>query len=358
MSVSRIHSLVDDDYDEKAIRKKRRKVGPGYRFQLHNDELIDYYLKNKVQGIDLHDIHHAIAEVDILDYEPHDLPRLAAIQSKDPFWYFFYRLENYGRRTRGGDDGGNNRTLKNGLGKWKVTGTFHPLRSENTNQLIGTKRTLVYCPLTAGLSPEAEATVNKLNKGNIKGKPSEWTIHEFHLPSAFPNPNKYIIVMLNKKGGKPLDLSPAKAQVTNFPHNVTNTCDASFAIDSADHVLATTEYNDKRVSSCVPFVSMIPEQRTLLQEFLMNDSYTDGSIDPIPLIQAELDQNFDFISEGSEDDATFKRLCDELCIKSSDLQSVVGNTPSPQSPNFFESNMLLSQGCVTLLKSPQLNHNI
>ncbi|KAM7266505.1 hypothetical protein ACFE04_004402 [Oxalis oulophora] len=86
----------------------------------------------------------------------------------------------------------------------------------------------------------------------------------------------------------------------------------------------------------------------------MNDSYTDGSIDPIPLIQAELDQNFDFISEGSEDDAAFKRLCDELCIKSSDLQSVVGNTPSPQSPNFFESNMLPSQGCVTLLKSPQL----
>ncbi|KAM7275183.1 hypothetical protein ACFE04_017049 [Oxalis oulophora] len=180
---------------------------------------------------------------------------------------------------------------------------------------------LIYSPLTAGLSP---------NKGNRKGMPSEWTIQEFHLPSTFPNPNKYIIVMLNKKGGKPVDLSPAKAQVTNFPQNVTNTCDASFAIDSADHVLATTEYNDKRISSCV---------RTFLQEFLMNDSYTDGSIDPIPLIQVELDQNFDFISEGSEDDAAFKRLCDELCIKSSDLQSVVGNTPSPQSPNFFESNI-------------------
>ena len=44
----------------------------GFRFRPTDEELVDYYLKNKVQGMDFH-AEGIIDEIDILKFEPWDL---------------------------------------------------------------------------------------------------------------------------------------------------------------------------------------------------------------------------------------------------------------------------------------------
>ncbi|KAM7275841.1 hypothetical protein ACFE04_017707 [Oxalis oulophora] len=201
-------SLDDDDDDDGDgdgdgnRRSKKRRVG--LRFHPSSDELINHYLKKKVLKIDLHELDQCIREIDILKFDPQDLPAFSKLPSDDWYWYFYYRLEDSGRRTRGGGSGGNNRTVKTGNGKWKATGNIRPVKDKKTNKQIGTKKTLVYCP-----------------KPKAKPQPkvhSEWVIHEYQLLPDFHNPDKYVIVMLKKNIG---DKSVDKAQeAINLPEEV------------------------------------------------------------------------------------------------------------------------------------------
>ncbi|KAM7277322.1 hypothetical protein ACFE04_019188 [Oxalis oulophora] len=198
-------SLDDGDGDDNRRLKKRRV---GLRFHPSGDELINHYLKKKVLKIDLHELDQWITEIDILNFEPQDLPAFSTVQSDDWYWYFYYRLEDSGRRTRGGGSGGNNRTVKTGNGKWKATGKIRPVKNKKTNQQIGTKKTLVYCPNVVVPKPKAKPQA-KVH--------SEWAIHEYQLLPGFPNPDKYVIVMLKKNVDKSVD----EAQETiNLPEEV------------------------------------------------------------------------------------------------------------------------------------------
>ncbi|KAM7276207.1 hypothetical protein ACFE04_018073 [Oxalis oulophora] len=209
-------SLDDDDDDDGDgdgdgnRRSKKRRVG--LRFHPSSDELINHYLKKKVLKIDLHELDQCIREIDILKFDPQDLPAFSTVQSDDWYWYFYYRLEDSGRRTRGGGSGsgGYNRTVKTGNGKWKATGNIRPVKDKKTNKKIGTKKTLVYCPNVVVPKPKPKA------KPQAKVH-SEWAIHEYQLLPDFPNPDKYVIVMLKKNGDKSVD----KAQETiNLPEEV------------------------------------------------------------------------------------------------------------------------------------------
>ncbi|XP_073142511.1 NAC domain-containing protein 89-like [Henckelia pumila] len=123
---------------------------PGFRFSPTDEELIQYYLKKKLQGFE--DGIEVIPELDICRHEPWDLPAQAVIQS-DSEWFFF---SPRGKKYPNGSQ--SKRATANGY--WKATGRERSVKSGSN--LIGTKRTLVF---HMGRAP--------------KGQRTEWIMHEY-----------------------------------------------------------------------------------------------------------------------------------------------------------------------------------
>ncbi|KAI4352581.1 hypothetical protein L6164_006818 [Bauhinia variegata] len=127
---------------------------PGFRFHPTDEELVDFYLKRKIQqqplSIEL------IRQVDIYKYDPWDLPKLASTGEKE--WYFYCpRDRKYRNSTRP------NRVTRAGF--WKATGTDRPIYSSD-GKCIGLKKSLVFYRGRAA-----------------KGIKTDWMMHEFRLPS-------------------------------------------------------------------------------------------------------------------------------------------------------------------------------
>ncbi|KAF0900821.1 hypothetical protein E2562_035318 [Oryza meyeriana var. granulata] len=128
-------------------------VMPGFRFHPTEEELIEFYLRRKVEGkrfnIEL------IAFVDLYRYDPCDLPALASIGDKE--WFFYVPRD---RKYRNGDRP--NRVTPSGY--WKATGADRMVRVDG-NRPIGLKKTLVFY---VGKAP--------------KGLRSSWIMNEYRLP--------------------------------------------------------------------------------------------------------------------------------------------------------------------------------
>ncbi|OIW12458.1 hypothetical protein TanjilG_04207 [Lupinus angustifolius] len=127
------------------------KLPPGFRFHPTDQELIIYYLSEKVLDNNFSSI--AIAEVDLNKCEPWELPSMAKMGEKE--WYFFcVRDKKYptGQRT--------NRATN--AGYWKATGKDKDIYQERA--LIGMKKTLVFYK---GRAP--------------KGEKTNWVMHEYRL---------------------------------------------------------------------------------------------------------------------------------------------------------------------------------
>ncbi|KAK6139508.1 hypothetical protein DH2020_026739 [Rehmannia glutinosa] len=107
-------------------------VMPGFRFHPTEEELVEFYLRRKVEG------------------KP-----LAAIGEKE--WYFYVPRD---RKYRNGDRP--NRVTTSGY--WKATGADRMIRSENLRS-IGLKKTLVFY---SGKAP--------------KGIRTSWIMNEYRLP--------------------------------------------------------------------------------------------------------------------------------------------------------------------------------
>nr|QOI08311.1 NAC019_7A.1 [Triticum aestivum] len=129
-------------------------VMPGFRFHPTEEELIEFYLRRKVDGkrfnIDL------IASVDLYRYDPWDLPALASIGDKE--WFFYVPRD---RKYRNGDRP--NRVTPSGY--WKATWADRMVKVVEGNRSIGLKKTLVFY---VGKAP--------------KGLRSSWIMNEYRLP--------------------------------------------------------------------------------------------------------------------------------------------------------------------------------
>lgn len=145
---------------------------PGFRFHPTDEELVDFYLRRKVEkkpiSIEL------IKQIDIYKYDPWDLPKGSNVGDKE--WYFFCRR---GRKYRNSIRP--NRVTSSGF--WKATGIDRPIYSEgHRDHCVGLKKSLVYYRGSAG-----------------KGTKTDWMMHEFRLPPPDYQPNKSTskIIQLN-----------------------------------------------------------------------------------------------------------------------------------------------------------------
>ncbi|CAN4077192.1 unnamed protein product [Withania somnifera] len=150
--------------------KEETQLPPGFRFHPTDEELITYYLVNKINDASF--TGRAIADVDLNKSEPWDLPGKAKMEGKE--WYFFsLRDRKYPTGVR------TNRATNSGY--WKTTGKDKEIfNSKNNSELVGMKKTLVFYK---GRAPRGEKTNWVMHEYRIRSKssyrtnkPDEWVV--------------------------------------------------------------------------------------------------------------------------------------------------------------------------------------
>ncbi|KAL2643128.1 hypothetical protein R1flu_010715 [Riccia fluitans] len=173
-----ICSLTKVETGEEALQPQqvvmdhqRNGLPPGFRFHPTDEELVSYYLTNKVQNNTYN--FQAIDEVNLNRCEPWDLPPKAKVGENS--WYFFsHRDRKYptGLRT--------NRATE--AGYWKATGKDREVMSSDTDRLVGMKKTLVFY---MGRAP--------------KGEKTNWIMHEYRIDGSSSPATEWVVCRVFKK---------------------------------------------------------------------------------------------------------------------------------------------------------------
>ncbi|KAM7263988.1 hypothetical protein ACFE04_001671 [Oxalis oulophora] len=173
--------------------RKEETLPPGFRFHPTDEELITYYLINKIS--DSNFSARAVADVDLNKSEPWELPGKAKMGEKE--WYFFsLRDRKYPTGVR------TNRATNTGY--WKTTGKDKEIFNSVSSELVGMKKTLVFY---RGRAP--------------RGEKSNWVMHEYrlHSKSAFrTSKDEWVVCRVFQKtaGIKKYPSNPTRSSIPHY----------------------------------------------------------------------------------------------------------------------------------------------
>ncbi|KAF8403333.1 hypothetical protein HHK36_011435 [Tetracentron sinense] len=111
-------------------------LAPGFRFYPIEEELISFYLLNKIEG-KRQELDRVIPVVDIYEQDPWHLPQLSGERCRGDTEQWFFFTPRQEREARGGRP---NRMTTSGY--WKATGSPSYVFS-SSNRIIGVKKTMV-----------------------------------------------------------------------------------------------------------------------------------------------------------------------------------------------------------------------
>ncbi|KAL5232031.1 hypothetical protein ABZP36_030807 [Zizania latifolia] len=169
------------------LREMESTLPPGFRFCPSDEELVCFYLRNKVAN-------HRVAsgtlvDVDLHAREPWELPEVAKL-TRDEWYFFSFRDRKYATGSR------TNRATKTGY--WKATGKDRIVHEAATHAVVGMRKTLVFY---LGRAPNGHKT--------------SWVMHEFRLetPDSQPKEDWVLCRVFNKK--KPSTTAEAEQGISN-----------------------------------------------------------------------------------------------------------------------------------------------
>nr|UBT01616.1 NAC transcription factor 11 [Litchi chinensis] len=200
---------------------------PGFRFHPTEDELLNFYLKNRVFGKKLHlDI---IGFLNIYHHDPWDLPRLSKIGERE--WYFFVP-----RDRKHGSGGRPNRTTEHGF--WKATGSDRKIVSlSDPKRIIGLRKTLVFYQ---GRAP--------------RGHKTDWVMNEYRLPDNCPLPKDIVLCKIYRKA---TSLKVLEQRAT-MEEEMKNTFHASPSPPSSSMTMETVSFFSQEEELIPPMAPLQP----------------------------------------------------------------------------------------------------
>ncbi|KAG5553298.1 hypothetical protein RHGRI_011233 [Rhododendron griersonianum] len=162
------------------------ELPPGFRFFPTEEELVSFYLHNKLEGI-REDLDRVIPVLYIYDFNPWDLAQFVGERCRGDAEQCFFFIPRQEREARGGRP---NRLTTSGY--WKATGSPGYVYSSTNNRVIGMKRTMVFYK---GRAPTGMKTEWKMNEYKaIEGEASSSTTspipklrQEFSLCRVYKN---------------------------------------------------------------------------------------------------------------------------------------------------------------------------
>ncbi|AEC05581.1 NAC domain containing protein 35 [Arabidopsis thaliana] len=204
-----------DDHDHDMVM-------PGFRFHPTEEELIEFYLRRKVEGkrfnVEL------ITFLDLYRYDPWELPAMAAIGEKE--WYFYVPRD---RKYRNGDRP--NRVTTSGY--WKATGADRMIRSE-TSRPIGLKKTLVFY---SGKAP--------------KGTRTSWIMNEYRLPHHETEKYQKAEISLCRVYKRPgvEDHPSVPRSLSTRHHNHNSSTSSRLALRQQQHHSSSSNHSDNNLNN-------------------------------------------------------------------------------------------------------------
>ncbi|CAI9777287.1 unnamed protein product [Fraxinus pennsylvanica] len=218
------------------------QVTPGFRFYPTEEELVSFYLRNKLQGTRLLDIDRVIPSVDVYDYNPWDLPQFAGERCRGDREEWFFFVPRQERVARGGRP---NRLTAQGY--WKATGTPSFVYSSQ-DRIIGKKRTMVFY---VGRAPHGRKTVWKMN---------EYKAVEFAEASSSTAANPQIWEELSlcrlyqkTKSVRAFDRRPPPDEVAVHHQNVATTSQQNHPLaDATNYLFDNSSSEDHQIAN--PFL--------------------------------------------------------------------------------------------------------
>ncbi|KAI3736711.1 hypothetical protein L2E82_26695 [Cichorium intybus] len=224
-------------------------VPPGFRFHPTEEELVGYYLKRKVESLQI-DL-DVIVDLDLYRMEPWDIEGRCKLgyEEQNEWFFFSHKDRKYPTGTR------TNRATAAGF--WKATGRDKAVLSKD--RIIGMRKTLVFYN---GRAPN--------------GRKSDWIMHEYRLQSsqhALPQEEGWVVCRAFKKPS-PIQKHGYEAWNNGYHIRNTNNIRPLPPINDSFNSSQSFQSNQATVSHKLPFND--PDQQLSANHFLLEHSNIDS----------------------------------------------------------------------------------